>query len=225
MDPMNNVPDVDLRPLYSSRLIKNYVEYVKQYHPEIHIDSLLSYAGITSYELEDQGHWFNQRQVDRFHKILTQRTGDLNISRKAGRFSTSSKAIGILRQHILGFLGPASEYGMLPKLNSSMGRATTMKVRRLSRNKMEVTVLPTKGAREKPYQCETRMGILESMAKLFTNKFAEIEHPSCPHKGNKEELYIITWERSPSLLCFTVIDLVFCCRSIRPFHNNVFVPF
>ncbi len=41
----------DKRPLYNSRIIKNYVEYLKSYHPNIDIASLLNYAGIETYQL------------------------------------------------------------------------------------------------------------------------------------------------------------------------------
>jgi len=48
-------------PLYNSRIIKNYVEYTQKHYPGIDINSILSYAGIATYELEDQGHWFTQQ--------------------------------------------------------------------------------------------------------------------------------------------------------------------
>jgi hypothetical protein len=82
-------------PLYNSRLISIFIEYIKKHYPDVDIDSILSYAGITNYELEDQGHWFSQRQVDRFHKILSQKTGDPNLSREVGRYAASSKASGL----------------------------------------------------------------------------------------------------------------------------------
>ena len=78
-------------PLYNSRVIKNYSEYLEKSCPEIGIDPILAFAGITRYELEDQAHWFTQKQVDRFQKILSQKTGDPNLSRKVGRFSASSE--------------------------------------------------------------------------------------------------------------------------------------
>ena len=56
------------RPLYNSRIIKNYVEYVKKHYPNVNIEVILSDAHIINYELEDPGHWFTQRQVDRFRK-------------------------------------------------------------------------------------------------------------------------------------------------------------
>ncbi len=47
-------------PLYNSRLIKNYVEYIKKFHPDLDLQDILHYSWIRTYELEDQGHWFSQ---------------------------------------------------------------------------------------------------------------------------------------------------------------------
>lgn len=200
MTSINNPNDKIDDLLYNSRLIKNYIEYTKKHYPEINIDSLLSYAGITTYELEDQGHWFSQSQVDRFHEILTQKTGDMNISREVGRFAASSKASGAVRQYTLGFMSPASAYWMLEKIASTLSRAFTLKSRHIARDKVEVTVIPKPGVSEKPYQCDNRMGLFESMAKLFTNKFAKIEHPTCIHRDGDICRYIITWEMTSSFM-------------------------
>ena len=60
----------DKAPLYNSRLMKIYLEYISKYHPDVRIDSILDEAGITWYEVEDPAHWFNQEQIDRFHETL-----------------------------------------------------------------------------------------------------------------------------------------------------------
>ena len=82
--------------LYNSSLIKNYLEYIKKVYPDLAVDSLLNYAGIGNCEVEDQGHWLSQRQIDRFHEILSKKTGDPGISRKVGRFAASSKSSSII---------------------------------------------------------------------------------------------------------------------------------
>ena len=64
----------DNTPLYNSRIIKNYVEYLKSYYPDIDIASLLKYADIEAYQLDDEGHWLSQEQVDRFHEMLAEKT-------------------------------------------------------------------------------------------------------------------------------------------------------
>ena len=194
--PNNKVDD----PLYNSRLIKNYLEYCKEFHTEIDINSLLSHAEITNYELEDPGHWFSQRQVDQFHEILVEKTGDSNISRKVGRFSVFSKASGAVRQYALGFMSPAAVYWVAETLGSRLTRASIYKTRKLGSNKIEILATPKPGVSEKSYQCDNRVGLLEAMSKLFTNKFAKIEHPTCIHKGGDLCHYIITWEKTPSLL-------------------------
>ena len=83
----------DKVPLYSSRLTKNYLDYLGKYHPDVSIDSVLDYAGITRYEVEDPAHWFNQKQMDDFHEIVVRKTGDLNISREVGRYAASGEWI------------------------------------------------------------------------------------------------------------------------------------
>jgi class 3 adenylate cyclase len=186
-------------PLYNSRLVNNYIEYAEKHYPELNVDSLLSYAGITTYELEDQGHWFTQRQVDQFHKILTEKTGNPNISREVGRYAASSKASGAVKQYALGFMTPAAAYWVVKNLASRLTRGHTFRTRKLGQEKVEITCLPNPGVAEKPYQCENRMGMFESVAKLFTSKFAEIEHHTCLHKGDDICRYVITWEKTPSL--------------------------
>ena len=186
--------------LYNSRIIKNYVEYAKKFHPDVDIDSVLNYAGIARYEVDDQSHWFTQDQVDRFHEILTEKTGDPNISREVGRYAASSRASGALRQYALGLMSPASAYWMAEKLSSNLSRAFKFETRQIANNKMEVIVKPRPGVEEKPHQCENRMGLLESMAKLFTNKYAKVEHPECIHRGDKVGRYIITWEKTSFLI-------------------------
>jgi len=179
-------------PLYNSRLIKNYVEYTQKHYPGIDINSILSYAGIATYELEDQGHWFTQQQVDRFHETLSQKTGDTNISREVGRYAASSKASGPVKQYALGFISPTAAYWLVTNLASRLTRGHTFKARKLGPNRVEVSVTPNTGVFEKPYQCENRMGMLEALSKLFSNKFATIEHPTCIHRGGDCCRYIIT---------------------------------
>ena len=89
-------------PLYNTRIINSYVEYLKRYLPDIDIAPLLKYAEIETYQLNDEGHWLTQKQSDRFHEMLVQMTQDQNIARKVGRFSTTSRASGALGQYLLG---------------------------------------------------------------------------------------------------------------------------
>ena len=196
-------------PLYNSRLLKNYVEYIKEFHPHVDIHSILDYAWIKSYELEDQGHWFSQWQVDRFHQLLRKKTGDPHISRKVGRYAASSKASSAVKHYTLGFMSPGAAYWVAEKLAPHMTRAAAFKTRKLGPNKIEISSIPNPGVFEKPYQCESRMGILEAIAKLFTNKFAKIEHPTCIHRGGDLCLYIVSWERTLSFVWTRIRNYLF----------------
>ena len=196
-------------PLYNSRIIKNYVEYTKIYYPDIDIDPILRHAGIATYEVEDQGYWFSQRQVDHFREVLDQKIADPDLSRKVGRYAASSKASGAVRQYTLGFMSPAAAYWVAEKIAPHLTRASILKTRKLGSNKIEVSAIPNPGVFQKPYQCENLMGNLEAVSKLFTNKFAKIEHPICIHKGNDCCRYIITWEKTPSLIWKRVCNYSF----------------
>ncbi|MFC1883365.1 ATP-binding protein [Thermodesulfobacteriota bacterium] len=196
-----NIPDVtNNESLYNSKIINIFIEYLRDHYSDVDVDSLLDYAGMTRYEVEDQGHWFSQAQVDRFHEVVSEKTGNKHIAREAGRYATDSQASGALRQYALGFITLSSVYRMLEKQASNLSRGFRLKTKRLARNKVEVTVSPKPGVNEKPYQCENRIGMFESMAKLFTKNYAKVEHSLCFHKGDESCIYIITWGRTSSLV-------------------------
>jgi len=182
--------------IYNSRIIKSYVEYLKKHLPEVDSDPLLKYADIETYQLDDEGHWLTQEQVDRFHDILAKTTQDPDISRKVGRFSVTSRASGALGQYMLGFINPATAYGVLERINAQLSRGATLKTKAIGTDRIEAKATLQAGVVEKPYQCQNRLGGLEALAKLSTNKFASIEHPVCIHKGGDCCLYVISWENT-----------------------------
>jgi class 3 adenylate cyclase/putative methionine-R-sulfoxide reductase with GAF domain len=188
-------------PLYNSRLIKNYVVYMKEFYPEVKIDPILSHAYINKYELDDEGHWFSQWQVDRFHEMLSRETKNPNLPREVGRYMASSSVLsGPIKQYIMGFMTPSAAYWLLEKIVPHLSRAFTLETKKLGPNKLEVLVRPKPGVIEKHYQCENRCGQFEAIAKVFTDKYAIIDHPICIHKGGDVCLYIITWEETSMFL-------------------------
>ncbi|MCX5844581.1 MAG: hypothetical protein NT022_12710, partial [Deltaproteobacteria bacterium] len=175
--------------------MKSYVEYINKYHPEINILPILDNAGITTYQLEDRGHWFTQKQVDRFQEILINTLGDPDISRKVGQFTCSAGAVS---QFTLGFMTPITVYSVLEKLSTHMTRGVTLHTKKIGRNTVEAIATRNPGVQEKPYQCKNRLGVFEGMAKLFTDKLAEIDHHTCMHVSGDRCCYTIRWEETPS---------------------------
>ena len=187
-------------PLYNSRILNTYLEFIRKDHPEANIEYVLNYAGITLYEVEDEGHWFNQKQVDRFYEALSKITGREDLAREAGRFVARSQAYSLIKQYVLGFLQTATAYSLFGKIASMLTKGSDFKTRKLGPDKIELRSIPVEGVNEKPYQCENRMGMCEALSVAFTNKLAKIEHPVCYHKGGDSCVYILTWEKTPSLL-------------------------
>jgi class 3 adenylate cyclase len=195
-------------PLYNSRLIKNYVEYIKKFHPEVDVDDILRYSWIKNYELEDQGHWFSQWQVDRFHARLMQKTGDAKLPRKVGRFAATSQASGAVKNYTMGFITPAAAYWLFEKIAPHMTRAMTFESRKLGSYKFEITAKPKPGVVLQPFQCESLIGQLEALSKLFTGKFPRVDHPECIHEGGAVCRYVITIEKTPTLVWRTLRPLL-----------------
>lgn len=187
-------------PLYNSRLNKVYIQYLSKYYSDIDIDAVLNEAGIAKYEIEDPAHWFSQEQQDRLHDILVARTGNPNIAREAGRFITSSEGLGATKQYALGLMSPTTAYFLIEKIYPLMSRGADLSARKMGANQMEITAVPNPGVQEKPYQCENRMGGLESLARMFTDKLAHIEHPTCIHLGDECCRYTISWTKAARIL-------------------------
>ena len=186
-------------PLYNSRLNKIYIQYLKKYYPDIDVDSILEEASIANYEIDDPAHWFTQEQQDRLQDILVARTGNPNIAREAGRFSTSSEGLGAAKQYALGLMSPRTIYLLIEKMYALMSRGADVKAKTIRSNLVEITAVPRSGVKEKPYQCQNRTGTFESLARMFTDKLAQLEHPSCVHRGDDCCRYVISWTNSPML--------------------------
>jgi len=185
-------------PLYNSRVIKNYLEYLERHHPDVSLDDLLSAAGIERVEVEDPGHWFTQAQINDFHNSLGQVVRDPQLARKAGRFSQASRTAGLLTRYVLGFMTPMTAYRAAAKVASEWTRATDYEARVMSARQIALTVTPRTGTQEQPFQCDNRIGMLEALAKLFTGQYADIDHPACIHRGDASCAYRITWHPLPS---------------------------
>ncbi len=185
-------------PLYNSRIIKTYVEYLKKFYPTIDVVPILKGADISMHQLEDGGHWFTQRQCDIFQEILAETTGNANIPLEVGRYLPFSKASGLVSQLGLGLVTPQAAYKVLGSLYMHFSRASIIETRRISNSKIEIDAIPKIGVSEKLYQCENRVGTFEAMAKLFTSEYAKIEHPLCLHKGADFCRYILSFEITSS---------------------------
>lgn len=185
--------------LYNSRVVYTYLEYLIKFRPEIDIQKLISDSGIESYELEDEGHWLTQKQVDSFHVALAKQADDLAVSREAGRYMNASRSFSVIRQFILGFIDPMRAYLRIPRVAGYMNRGASFQVKKLGPNKVEITASIANGVHERPYQCENRIGTFEAIANLFTHKLPLVEHPVCVHKGGNSCKYIVSWEE-PSYL-------------------------
>jgi hypothetical protein len=189
---------MDNRPLYNSRLINTYIKLIKAKYTFISLSDLLSNAGMEPYQIEDEGHWFTQEQIDLFFEKLITLTGNKDIAREAGRFAASPGAIGVMRRYALSLVGPARTYELIGKMTPIFLRSSTYESRRIGKNKVEITITPKEGTNEKSFQCENRIGYWEAISSMFNYRLPKIEHPECMFKGGKVCRYIVSWQESHS---------------------------
>ena len=182
------------QPLYNSRIIDTYIKLIKSKYPFVNVLELLELSEMEPYEAADQGHWFTQRQVDTFHERASRVTGNQNLAREAGRYAASPEASGVMRQYVLAMLGPAKSYELINKASVNFSRSSVCESRKLSSTMIEITATPIPGTREKPFQCENRVGFLEAVGMLFQDKMPNIDHPECIFKGSKVCRYVISWK-------------------------------
>ena len=187
---------LDNRPLYNSRIIKTYMKFIKSRYNYIDVNELLSFSKIEPYQVEDEGHWFTQEQVDLFYEKVRKLTGNKDIAREAGRYATSPDALGTMRLYVLGLIGPAQAYEMVGKYASKFVKSSNYESKKIGFNRVEITVTPNGGVNEKLYQCENRMGYFEAIAGLFNYRHPKIQHPECLFKDGKVCRYIISWQKS-----------------------------
>lgn len=205
-------------PLYNSRLLAVYVKLLRDKYPDVSISTVLAYCGIEPYEINDEGCWFTQTQVDRFYTKVVTLTGNKNIAREAGRLAVSPGTIGALRQHTFGLLGPSLAFKVINRLSRNLTRSGEYHSRSFRNNKVEITVTPHAGVEEKPFQCENRIGFFEAIVDGFRLGLPNVDHPECVFEGGSCCRYVVTWKRSISSISSLIRNayLVLLLLSIFP---------
>lgn len=183
-------------PLYGSRGINAYIQLIKRDYAYININELLDYANMLPYEIEDEGHMFTQKQINRFYERLVFLSGNKNIAREAGRYAASPESLGSLRRYILGLIGPFNAYELIGKYANKISMSSVYESKIIGKNKVEITVTPRKGIEEEPFQCENRLGYWDAISTAFNYKFPKIEHPECIFQGGSSCRYIVSWQES-----------------------------
>ena len=201
----NNNPEE--KAIYNSRIVDNYIKLIKLKYNYIDVGDLLQNAEMEPYQVEDEGHWFTQNQINKFHKLLRERTGNKEIAREAGMFASSPGTLGMMRRYVLGLIGPQNAYEFVGKYASKFTESSVFESKSVGSNKVEISVTPNNGVTEEPYQCENRLGFWDGISIAFNYNLPHIEHPECIFKGGKSCRYIISWESSPSSTWRKIRDL------------------
>jgi HD-GYP domain-containing protein (c-di-GMP phosphodiesterase class II) len=182
--------------LYNSKIIRNYIGLLRKRYPQIDVEGLISESRMERFQIEDDGHWFTQAEVDGFYELVAKATGNPDIAREAGRYNALPEGFGIASRYVFGLAGPAMVFGAIGKLATNFTRSTRYESRKTGKNQIELTVTPMRGVNEKQYQCDNRMGHFDAIVQGFNYRLPTIQHPECLFRGGSVCRYVITWRDS-----------------------------
>ncbi|MBC2710416.1 MAG: PAS domain S-box protein [Desulfosarcina sp.] len=187
-------------PLYNSGILGNYINYLESHHVDVDTDELLRCTGLTRFDINDEGHFFSQEQINDFHRCLDEKLADPKISYKVGQHALYMKSTGTIMQYGLQFITPGAMYKAVDRIYSKWSRGHLSKTTITGKGRAEVTVSAMPGVRDLPFQCENRLGIFEAIGKVVTGLPARVTHPKCMHRGDDACQYLIAWEEKPSAI-------------------------
>ncbi len=193
--------------LYNSIIIDNYIQLTKYKYPHLNPDDILQEAGIDPWDL-DPGNWFTQEQVDKFQKVIVEKTQNPNIAREAGQYSVADRSGNLIRQAALSLLSPSNLIDIIGKITAKVTRASKITSRRISKNKHEITVEYKPGVEPKHYQCLSMQGYLEAIYFVFYSRIPKIEHVECFFDDGKTCRYIMSWDPTVSQMLKTVRNVL-----------------
>ena len=185
-------------PLYKSGLIGNYINYLSSHSVAVDIDDLLHCCDLGRQDINDEGHFLSQAQVNACHRCLDERLDDPEISYRVGQHALEMKSTGTVLQYGLQFITPGAMYKALDRIYPRWSRGHVSKTTIISKNRAHIAVSTRPGVREEPFQCDNRRGLFEAISTVHTGRPAKVSHPVCMHRGDNACEYRVTWEERPS---------------------------
>jgi signal transduction histidine kinase/CheY-like chemotaxis protein len=184
------------RLLYNSKILSAFVKLAQKKYPQADLRAVFRGSGIEPHQVDDEGHWFSQGQVNLFFERLVQATGQPGIAREAGQYAASADSLGNLKKYLIGLIGPANVFNSIGKPSSNLTRSSSYAARKIASNKVEITVTPAAGVRESHFQCENRLGFFEAVLTIFDCSTPVIEHPECLFQGDPVCRYLVSWKET-----------------------------
>jgi signal transduction histidine kinase len=180
---------------YNVKILRMYVAYLRQEldWSEAQVESLFDTVGADIGLLTYDDNYFDQRLADRFHEVLVELTGDPDIAYHVGVYATHQSAKGIAGRMISGFLSPSATYRNLGHFAADYSKGASITTEKVTHNSAIIKSVPVPSCEEKPYQCQNRIGMFESIPTLFNLPKAVITHPKCFHRGDEYCEYHVRW--------------------------------
>lgn len=180
---------------FNSRIFRVYLEYLRDRlnWSELEIDKFLESFGASQREISRDTSWYSIEFADRFYNSLLEATNIPDIAYQAGKFLHEKKTSPIIHSLMKSFASVSTVYRVLARIAPHFSKAATLKTSKWGWNSIKVEAIPVDHVNQRPYICENRRGMFESLPVIFGLPPAKVIEKQCIHKGAESCSYSIRW--------------------------------
>lgn len=196
---------------YNVNIFRIYVAYLRHRLSWTgdQVNELFKEIGSEPSVLIYEDNWFDQTFADKFYQQVVNITGDQDIAYKVGQFSIDDTAKGVVGRVVTSLLTPEVAYKNIEKIASRYSTAASVKAVKVVKNYAIIRSSVAPNCEEKKYQCQNRVGMLQSVPTLFNLPSAIVSHDTCIHKGDDYCEYEVKWIEPSSKYIILLTALMF----------------
>ena len=197
---------------YNVKILQIYVEYLKDVvgWTDVQVDELFRACGADRSILFSDDNWFDQRLANRFYQRMVEATGDSEVAYKVGVFAVSEKAKGVAGRIIGAFLNPKVAYSNIGRIAAMYSKGAILMPVLVSETRATIRADVAPGCDEQPFQCQNRLGMLETVPAFYGLPRAVTSHPKCVHRGDDYCEYHFEWRKPLSWVTLYVPPVAVC---------------
>lgn len=180
-----------MEKIYSNRIWIPFIQFLEKRFGVAKTDQILAAAGADRMSLSDPNGFQTLDFGKRLVETAESQTGETDIAYKSGReFADSLGTFGGL---VVGATSPELCMRLLGMSESRIARKTVTRTEAVGRNQYRVRVSFKDGFHEIHSACRNRIGIYESLPRIFGLPFGKVEHPQCAFRGEGACEYLVTF--------------------------------
>ncbi len=209
--------------IYSNKVLQATFSYIDKHLGKNVSEEILNELGVDRLFFQDVNDFQTLEFADHMMDVAIKHTGIKDLPYRCGR--AIAESTGVLGGFVAGILSPSMLMKQLAKVEGQLARKTISHTKELSPNHYHIKVSFRDGFQEGINGCQNRIGCYESSSRFFGLPYANVEHPQCFFRGDKQCEYFVTipefgfiFYRKIALFLF-FLTLIFSVISIVSVHS------